>query len=142
MFLNELEVESEIDYYKCVSESSLRTCIVDTTLLLNTMFKYPNQSIILEGANAGMLDIDFGTYPYVTSSNCTIGGACTGLGIPTSRIGTIIAVVKAYTVSVFFFVWFLCVFSTPLLFYICRHGLATAHSPPSCLIRPASIYRG
>ena len=101
------------------------------------MFKYPNQSIILEGANAGMLDIDFGTYPYVTSSNCTIGGACTGLGIPPSKIGTIIAVVKAYTVCIIFL--FVCLFSTCIIY---RQGLATAPSPPSCLIRPVSIYSG
>lgn len=41
-----------------------------------------NERILCEGANANMLDIDFGTYPYVTSSNTTIGGVCTGLGIP------------------------------------------------------------
>ena len=40
------------------------------------------QRVLVEGANAAMLDIDFGTYPYVTSSNCSIGGVCTGLGIP------------------------------------------------------------
>ena len=40
------------------------------------------QRALVEGANAAMLDIDFGTYPYVTSSNCSIGGVCTGLGIP------------------------------------------------------------
>ena len=40
------------------------------------------KKVLVEGANAAMLDIDFGTYPYVTSSNCSIGGVCTGLGIP------------------------------------------------------------
>lgn len=47
-----------------------------------------------------MLDIDFGTYPYVTSNNCSIGGVLTGLGIPTQSIGDIIGVVKAYTTRV------------------------------------------
>lgn len=47
-----------------------------------------------------MLDIDFGTYPYVTSSNCSIGGVCTGLGLPPSQIGEVIGVVKAYTTRV------------------------------------------
>lgn len=47
-----------------------------------------------------MLDIDFGTYPYVTSSSTTIGGVCTGLGIPPKLIGTTIGVVKAYTTRV------------------------------------------
>lgn len=56
--------------------------------------------ILVEGANALMLDIDFGTYPYVTSSSTTIGGVCTGLGIPPKAIGTVIGVVKAYTTRV------------------------------------------
>ncbi len=47
-----------------------------------------------------MLDIDFGTYPYVTSSNCSIGGVMTGLGIPPQTIGDVIGVVKAYTTRV------------------------------------------
>lgn len=47
-----------------------------------------------------MLDIDFGTYPFVTSSSTTIGGVCTGLGIPPKLIGTTIGVVKAYTTRV------------------------------------------
>ena len=47
-----------------------------------------------------MLDIDFGTYPYVTSSSTTIGGVCTGLGIPPKLIGNTIGVVKAYTTRV------------------------------------------
>merc|ERR1712224_1134844 len=67
---------------------------------------YINQSynegkrIITEGANAAMLDIDFGTYPFVTSSSTTIGGVCTGLGVPPRSIDTIIGVVKAYTTRV------------------------------------------
>lgn len=47
-----------------------------------------------------MLDIDFGTYPYVTSSNCSIGGVLTGLGLPPQTIGEVIGVVKAYTTRV------------------------------------------
>eukprot|EP00043_Microstomoeca_roanoka_P015911 m.160118 g.160118 ORF g.160118 m.160118 type:complete len:429 (-) comp16355_c0_seq2:256-1542(-) len=58
------------------------------------------QSILLEGANATMLDLDFGTYPYVTSSSCSIGGACTGLGIPPRAIDEVLGVVKAYTTRV------------------------------------------
>merc|ERR1719419_563816 len=56
--------------------------------------------VLVEGANAVMLDIDFGTYPYVTSSNCTVGGVCTGLGIPPQLIGECYGVVKAYTTRV------------------------------------------
>ena len=53
--------------------------------------------ILVEGANAGMIDIDFGTYPYVTSSNCSIGGVSTGLGIPPQAISSVFGVMKAYT---------------------------------------------
>lgn len=56
--------------------------------------------ILCEGANAIMLDLDFGTYPYVTSSPTSIGGVCTGLGIPPQKISKTIGVVKAYTTRV------------------------------------------
>lgn len=58
------------------------------------------QKVLIEGANALMLDIDHGTYPYVTSSNTGIGGVCTGLGVPPNKIGEVIGVVKAYTTRV------------------------------------------
>ena len=48
------------------------------------------KKVLVEGANAAMLDIDFGTYPYVTSSNCSIGGVCTGLGIPPKYLTSLI----------------------------------------------------
>jgi len=57
-------------------------------------------NILLEGAQATMLDLDYGTYPYVTSSNPTAGGACTGSGIPPTQIDETLAVVKAYTTRV------------------------------------------
>src|SRR5438067_4777980 len=57
-------------------------------------------NILLEGAQATMLDLDYGTYPYVTSSNPTAGGACTGSGIPPTKIDQTLAVVKAYTTRV------------------------------------------
>ena len=56
--------------------------------------------IIVEGANALMLDLDFGTYPYVTSSATSIGGVCTGLGIPPKYLGNVFGVAKAYTTRV------------------------------------------
>ncbi len=74
-------------------------CVKDTTIILNNILNTPGKFIIIEGANAAMLDIDFGTYPYVTSSSCTVGGVCSGLGIRPSFIGDVIAIVKAYTVS-------------------------------------------
>jgi adenylosuccinate synthase len=57
-------------------------------------------NILLEGAQATMLDLDYGTYPYVTSSNPTAGGACTGSGIPPTRVDRTLAVFKAYTTRV------------------------------------------
>jgi len=59
-----------------------------------------NKRIIAEGANATMLDMDFGTYPYITSSSTTVGGVCTGLGVPPSAIETNIGIMKAYTTRV------------------------------------------
>ncbi|CBZ50758.1 putative adenylosuccinate synthetase [Neospora caninum Liverpool] len=56
--------------------------------------------VLVEGANATLLDLDFGTYPYVTSSSTTVGGVCTGLGVPPRFIGISIGVVKAYTTRV------------------------------------------
>ena len=59
-----------------------------------------NSKILCEGAQGTMLDVDHGTYPFVTSSNATAGGACTGLGIPPTKIDRIAGVVKAYTTRV------------------------------------------
>jgi adenylosuccinate synthase len=56
--------------------------------------------IVFEGAQGTMLDIDYGTYPFVTSSNATAGGVCTGAGVPPTAIGRILGVVKAYTTRV------------------------------------------
>jgi adenylosuccinate synthase len=58
------------------------------------------RSVLFEGAQGALLDIDFGTYPYCTSSNSTVGGICTGLGISPSLIGEVVGVVKAYTTRV------------------------------------------
>lgn len=71
--------------------------IIDTALFLNNLDPV---DILIEGANATMLDIDLGTYPYVTSSNCTIGGALTGLGISHKKLGKVYGVFKAYTTRV------------------------------------------
>jgi adenylosuccinate synthase len=73
--------------------------ITDTVQLLKKLLK-DNKKIIFEGAQGVLLDIDFGTYPYVTSSNPTPGGILTGSGIPPNSISTIIGVTKAYTTRV------------------------------------------
>ena len=59
-----------------------------------------NKKVLCEGAQGTMLDIDHGTYPFVTSSNSTAGGACTGLGIPPTKIDRVVGIVKAYTTRV------------------------------------------
>jgi adenylosuccinate synthase len=59
-----------------------------------------NKSILAEGAQGSLLDIDFGTYPYVTSSNTTAAGACTGLGVPPNKIKDVFGIFKAYTTRV------------------------------------------
>ena len=59
-----------------------------------------DHKILAEGAQGSLLDIDFGTYPYVTSSNTTSAGACTGLGVPPNKIGSVFGIFKAYTTRV------------------------------------------
>lgn len=97
--LKEIDIQSQLDFYKSKREE-IRPCVQDVSLVLYKLFHDANKKIIIEGANATMLDIDFGTYPYVTSSNCTIGGVCTGLGIQPRYIGEVIGIVKAYTTRV------------------------------------------
>lgn len=91
-------METELERYKEYAVK-VRPFVKDTVCFLHTALRH-GKSILVEGANAAMLDIDFGTYPYVTSSNCSIGGVLTGLGLPPQTIGEIIGVVKAYTTRV------------------------------------------
>ncbi|RKS75694.1 adenylosuccinate synthase [Motilibacter peucedani] len=77
----------------------LRPFIADTSLLLNKALD-DGRTMVLEGGQATLLDVDHGTYPFVTSSNPTSGGACTGSGIPPTRIDGVAAVVKAYATRV------------------------------------------
>ncbi|CAG5107707.1 Similar to AdSS: Adenylosuccinate synthetase (Drosophila melanogaster) [Cotesia congregata] len=93
-----VDVESELERYKGYAER-IRPLVKETVHYLHTALKN-GQNVLVEGANAAMLDIDFGTYPYVTSSNCSIGGVCTGLGLPPSTIEQVIGVIKAYTTRV------------------------------------------
>ncbi|MFU8779397.1 MAG: adenylosuccinate synthase [Kiritimatiellia bacterium] len=77
----------------------MRPYIKDTVTYLNDAIKQ-GQSVLFEGAQGTMLDIDFGTYPFVTSSNATAGGACTGSGVPPHRIDRVVGVIKTYTTRV------------------------------------------
>lgn len=72
---------------------------IDSEEYLNNAIKN-GKSILAEGAQGSLLDIDFGTYPYVTSSNTTAAGACTGLGIAPNKIGKVVGIFKAYTTRV------------------------------------------
>jgi adenylosuccinate synthase len=78
---------------------SLRPFLCDTEHLLNGWIA-SGKSLLFEGAQGTLLDVDHGTYPFVTSSNSTSGGACTGTGVPPTRIDGAIGVLKAYTTRV------------------------------------------
>ena len=73
----------------------LRPLVADTSLLLNKALD-AGSIVLLEGGQATLLDVDHGTYPFVTSSNATSGAACTGSGIPPNRVERVIAIAKAY----------------------------------------------
>uniref|UniRef100_A0A2I2YDS3 Adenylosuccinate synthetase n=2 Tax=Gorilla gorilla gorilla TaxID=9595 RepID=A0A2I2YDS3_GORGO len=78
----------------------IKPMVRDGVYFLYEALHGPPKKILVEGANAALLDIDFGTYPFVTSSNCTVGGVCTGLGMPPQNVGEVYGVVKAYTTRV------------------------------------------
>jgi adenylosuccinate synthase len=82
-----------------LAAEKVRPFVTDTALLLNRALE-EGQSVMFEGAQGTMLDIDHGTYPFVTSSSAAAGGASTGTGVGPTRIGTVIAVTKAYVTRV------------------------------------------
>lgn len=96
--LLEYDVEDEIARFKEYREKLRRYSIDAAPFLADVQKK--NASILIEGANALMLDIDWGTYPYVTSSNTGLGGIFTGLALNPTKISSIVGVVKAYTTRV------------------------------------------
>jgi len=77
----------------------VRPMVADTGLELTRALD-AGRTVVFEGGQATLLDVDHGTYPFVTSSNATAGGACTGSGVPPNRIDRVVAVVKAYTTRV------------------------------------------
>lgn len=91
----EVDIEADLAKYKKFAED-LRPFVVDAVPFMHDAIA-EKKRILIEGANALMLDIDYGTYPYVTSSSTGIGGVCTGLGLPPRTIRNIYGVVKAYT---------------------------------------------
>jgi adenylosuccinate synthase len=94
----EYDIEQEVIVYRQFAEM-LAPRIKDTVTLVHDGVR-AGDNVLIEGANAALLDIDFGTYPYVTSSSTTAGGVCTGLGVPPTLIQEVIGVVKAYTTRV------------------------------------------
>src|SRR5579875_1044624 len=90
--------EEILNQYKQLADQ-MRPLTCDTSHLLNQMIR-DGKSVLFEGAQGTMLDVDFGTYPFVTSSSAAAGGACTGTGVPPNRIDGIIGVSKAYITRV------------------------------------------
>jgi adenylosuccinate synthase len=84
--------------YQAAAER-LKPFVTNTVVLLNQALRQ-KKNILFEGAQGTFLDIDHGTYPYVTSSNTTAGGACTGSGVPPNRMDRVVGVMKAYTTRV------------------------------------------
>jgi len=94
----ELDVDAIIQEYQ-EFDKKIDEYVTDTSAYLNNALKRKKQ-ILAEGAQGALLDVDHGTYPYVTSSSPTSGGACTGLGIPPTAVNSVIGVVKAYSTRV------------------------------------------
>lgn len=94
----ELDIDKTIEEYKGYA-NYLRKYVVDSVDMLHTMLE-EGKNIVCEGAQATLLDIDFGNYPFVTSSNPTIGGVLTGTGIGPKYIGEVYGVLKAYSSKV------------------------------------------
>ena len=93
-----VEVDEIVDYFLSFAER-LKPMIVDTTQLLNNALD-EGKTLLMEGGQATFLDVDHGTYPFVTSSNPTAGGACVGSGVGPTRISRVIGIQKAYTTRV------------------------------------------
>jgi adenylosuccinate synthase len=93
-----LDTAGLAEQYLALAER-LRPLVADASELINDALD-DGHSVLFEGAQGTMLDIDFGTYPYVTSSNAISGGACTGLGVGPTRINAVAGVTKAYTTRV------------------------------------------
>ena len=90
--------ELENDFFAAVDRLKQLT-FIDSEEYMHQAMK-ANKSILAEGAQGSLLDIDFGTYPFVTSSNTTAAGACTGLGVAPGKIGEVLGIFKAYTTRV------------------------------------------
>jgi adenylosuccinate synthase len=90
--------EMEAEFFEAVEQLQKLT-FIDSEDYINKALK-EGKSILAEGAQGSLLDIDFGTYPFVTSSNTTAAGACTGLGVPPNKVKNVFGIFKAYTTRV------------------------------------------
>lgn len=95
---DELNVEQIIDEY-VEFDKLIDPYVTDTSQYLGNALK-EGKHVLAEGAQGSLLDVDFGTYPFVTSSHPTVGGCCTGLGVPPTEINRVIGIVKAYCTRV------------------------------------------
>ena len=93
-----IAADEVVDYFLSYAER-LRPMVIDSERELNEALS-AGKHILMEGGQATMLDVDYGTYPFVTSSNPTAGGACVGSGIGPTRIDTSLGIIKAYTTRV------------------------------------------
>ena len=101
---NRMIIDSTLDWKPLFDQvvafgERMRPWVADVSLHIDTVIK-AGKNVMFEGAQATLLDIDHGTYPFVTSSNASIGGVCTGLGVPPKAIGGVLGVAKAYTTRV------------------------------------------
>ena len=101
---NQIIKDSTLDWKPVFDElvshgERLRPWAADVSLFLHRTIA-EGRNVMFEGAQATLLDIDHGTYPFVTSSNASVGGVCTGLGVPPKAIGGVLGVAKAYTTRV------------------------------------------
>jgi adenylosuccinate synthase len=104
LYLSRMLFEDALSYENILNDylehgSLLKPYIADTSLIFNEFLKN-GKKILFEGAQGALLDIDFGTYPYVTSSNAGAGGVCSGAGISPTYIDKVIGICKAYTTRV------------------------------------------
>jgi adenylosuccinate synthase len=95
---NDLDLDAILAEYKELA-SRLKPMVCDTVHLLSTAVR-GGKRIMFEGAQGTMLDVDHGTYPFVTSSSATAGGACTGTGVPPTAINGVLGISKAYITRV------------------------------------------
>lgn len=93
-----LDVDDLVTEYLAIGKN-LKPYVRDTALLLDQAFKN-QKKVLFEGAQGTMLDVDFGTYPFTTSSHVIAGGVCSGAGVGPNKIGSVVGIVKAYTTRV------------------------------------------